>query len=129
MELPEELRAQRYCLLSTQGRVTGRRHTAELWFVPAPGGVYLMSGSGGLTSWCLNLQAEGQGVLRIGHRSWLARAAFLAPDDDQRREVLHRFHERYDPPGKDRRGPWERAAAVAHMVLIRDLNPGLSADA
>ncbi len=66
MDLPEELRTERYCYVSTQGRVTARRHTAELWFVPEEGGVYLMSGSGGLTQWCLNLQAEGQGVVRIG---------------------------------------------------------------
>jgi hypothetical protein len=121
VELPQDALSERYCLLSTQGRVTGRRHTAELWFVPAPGGVHLMSGSGGLTSWCLNLQAEEQGVLRIGARSWLARSSFLAHDDDQRRAVLEAFHERYDPPGKDRTPFWERSAVVAHMVFVREL--------
>ncbi|MDX1621326.1 MAG: nitroreductase/quinone reductase family protein [Nitriliruptorales bacterium] len=120
-ELPEELHDDRYCYLSTQGRVTGRRHTAELWFVPTEGGVYLMSGSGGLTQWCLNLQAEEQGVVRIGGRSWLGRAAFLQRDDDQREEALHLFHEKYDPPGKDRFLPWLRAATVVHMVFTREL--------
>jgi deazaflavin-dependent oxidoreductase (nitroreductase family) len=121
VELPEEVRGQRYCLLTTNGRVTGRRHTAELWFVPAPGGVHLMSGSGGLTSWCLNLQAEEQGVLRIGDHAWLARAAFLADDDPDRIAVLDRFHERYDPVGKDRRPAWQRDATVVHMVVTRQL--------
>ena len=90
MNLPAELADEKYCYLSTQGRVTGRRHTAELWFVPAEGGVYLMSGSGGLTQWCLNLQAEEQGVLRIGTRSWLARVTFLAHDDPDRYEAACR---------------------------------------
>ena len=122
MDVPEELRTERYCLLSTQGRVTGRRHTAELWFLPTEGGVYLMSGSGGLTQWCLNLQAEEQGVLRIADRSWLARSAFLAQDDDQRTAVLEGFHAKYDPPGKDRTAAWLRSAMVAQLVLTHELS-------
>ncbi len=122
-EVPSELVAERYCYLSTQGRVTGRRHTAELWFVPEVGGVYLMSGSGGLTQWCLNLQAEEQGVLRIGGRSWLARVAFLSADDPDRASALDAFHDKYDPPGKDRLEPWLRNATVVQLVFTRELTP------
>lgn len=121
LALPPDLLHSRYCYLTTSGRVTGRRHTAELWFVPAEGGVYLFSGSGGLTTWCLNLQADEQGVLRIGDRSWLVRAAFLREDDDRRAAALHAFHEKYDPEGKDRTEPWMRNAVVAHVVLVREL--------
>ena len=121
MEFPEELTDECYCVFSTGGRLTGRRHSAELWFVPAAGGVYLMSGSGGLTQWCFNLEAEQQGVVRIGGRSWLARGAFLDRDDRLRVAALEAFHARYDPPGKDRREPWRRNAAVAHLVFVREL--------
>lgn len=121
MELPEPLRAQRYCVLLTQGRVTGRRHAAELWFVPAVGGVHLMSGSGGLTQWCLNLQAEEQAVLRVGDRAWLARVAFLGSEDEQRATILAHFHAKYDPPGKDRTAAWARAAVIAHLVFTHEL--------
>lgn len=122
MNLPEELREEHYCVLSTQGRVTGRRHSAELWFVPADGGVHLMSGSGGLTSWCLNLQAEEQGVLRIRDRSWLARASVLHRDDPERLEALQAFHDKYDPPGKDRTDPWMRSATLVQLVFTRELS-------
>ena len=121
MEFPPELVDERYCLLTTLGRVTARRHTAELWFVPTEGGVYLFSGSGGLTQWFLNLQAEEQGVLRIGDRTWLGRVAFLDRDDPRRQEALEGFHDRYDPPGKDRRQPWMTNATVAHLVFVREL--------
>jgi hypothetical protein len=120
MEIPTELHDERYCLLSTQGRVTGRRHTAELWFVPSEGGVHLMSGSGGLTQWCLNLQAEEQGVLRVADRSWLGRASFLDRDDPARADALHRFHAKYDPEGKDRTVPWIRNATVVQLVLTHE---------
>jgi hypothetical protein len=120
-EVPAELQDERYCYLSTSQRVTGRRHTAELWFVPAEGGVYLFSGSGGLTTWCLNLQADDRAVLRIDGRSWLGRAAFVEEDDARREQALCAFHDKYDPPGKDRTGAWLRAAVVAHLVLVRPL--------
>jgi hypothetical protein len=121
MELPPELRDEHYCLLSTEGRVTGRRHTAELWFIPTEGGVHLMSGSGGLTQWCLNLQAEGQGVLRVADRSWLGRSSFLGRDDPHRGDALRRFHDKYDPEGKDRTQPWLRNATVVQLVLTHEL--------
>ena len=123
MDLPESLHAEHYCVLSTVGRVTGRRHSAELWFVPADGGVHLMSGSGGLTTWCLNLQAEEQGVLRIADRSWLVRAAVLHPDDPERAGALAAFHDKYDPPGKDRSEPWMRNATLMQLVFTRELDP------
>lgn len=119
--LPEDLATERYCLLTTEGRVTARRHTAELWFVPAEGGVYLMSDSGGLTQWYRNLQAEECAVLRIGKAAWLVRAAFLAQEVPERATALERFHDEYDPVGKDRRESWLRDASVAHLVAIRQL--------
>jgi hypothetical protein len=121
MDIPREFHTEHYCLLSTQGRVTGRRHTAELWFVPTEGGVHLMSGSGGLTQWCLNLQAEEQGVLRIADRSWLGRASFLDRDDPNRAGALDRFHVKYDPEEKDRTEPWLRNATVVQLVLTHEL--------
>ena len=121
MDLPAELRDLRYCYLTTHGRVTDRRHTAELWYVPHEAGVFLMSGSGGLTQWCLNLQADDQAVLRIDRQSWLARVAFLGHDDPARAEVLQRFHEKYDPEDKNRLPSWLRAATVVRLVFTRAL--------
>ena len=121
MELPEAALSHRYCLLTTRTRVSDRSHTAELWFVPAPGGAYLMSGSGGLTSWFLNLQAEEEGVLRIGDLGWQVRASFPGHADPDREVALRAFHERYDRDGKDRLVPWLRDAVVAHLVLVRQL--------
>jgi hypothetical protein len=123
VNLPVDLHDEHYCVLSTAGRVTGRRHSAELWFVPVDGGVHLMSGSGGLTTWCLNLEAEEQGVLRVGGRAWLARAAVLQRDDPDRSTALRAFHEKYDPPGKDRFEPWMRNATLVQLVFTRELDP------
>ncbi len=121
MELPESALGHRYCLLTTRTRITDRSHTAELWFVPAPGGAYLMSGSGGLTNWFLNLQAEEEGVLRIADQAWQVRASFPGREDAEREQALRAFHARYDGEGKNRLEPWLRDAVVAHLVLVRAL--------
>lgn len=121
MDLPAALRDERYCVVTTQGRITGRRHSAELWFVAEAGGCWLMSGSGGLTQWCLNLQAEEQAVLKIGARSWLARASFLREDDEDRQTVLKAFAEKYGVDDDERLAFWGRHAVVIQMVLTRRL--------
>jgi hypothetical protein len=89
--------------------------------VPADGGVHLMSARVGLTTWCMNLQAEEQGVVRIGNRSWLARASVLHRDDPERVDALAAFHAKYDPPGKDRTDPWMRNATLVQLVFTREL--------
>lgn len=120
-DLPEELRDHHDCWLTTSGRVTARRHTTELWFVPADGGVFLMSGSGGLRQWCLDLAAEEQAVLRVGDVRWQVRAALLDDDDPVRAAALGLFHDAYDLDGRDRLATWLDQAAVFRVVFLREI--------
>lgn len=120
-DLPDDLRDLDDCWLTTTGRVTARRHTTELWFVPSDGGVFLMSGSGGLRQWCLDLVAEEQAVLRIGDDRWQVRSALLADDDPVRTAALELFHAKYDRDGRDRLAAWLDQAAVFRLVLIREI--------
>ncbi len=113
----------RHCWLTTTGRITAKRHTSELWFVPADGGIFLMSGSGGLRQWCLDLESEEQGVVRIGDQRWHARSAKLE-ESPTRTAVLELFHDKYDEyDGGDRnRLPtWLEEAAVFRLVFLREV--------
>lgn len=47
-----------YGYLTTTGRVSGRRHEVEIWFAVDGQAIYLLSGSGGRSDWCLNLEAS-----------------------------------------------------------------------
>ncbi len=113
-------RVGRHCWLTTTGRVTSRRHTSELWFVPADGGVFLMSGSGGLRQWCLDLLAEEQGVVRIGDQRWHARSARV-DDPGIRAAALGLFHDKYDEGDRDRLPVWLDEAAVFRLVFTREV--------
>ncbi len=110
---------QPLCWLTTTGRVTARRHTTELRFVPADGGVFLMSGSGGLRQWCLDLVAEEQAVVRIGDHRYQARAAQVV-DPDVRAAALELFDDKYDgaPGGRGRR---DDDVNVYRLVFLREV--------
>ena len=55
--------------------------------------------------------------------AWTFHAAAVQAllDDPERAAALEAFHDKYDPPGKDRREPWLRNAVVMHMVLVREV--------
>lgn len=108
----------RSCRVTVAGRTTGRRRTTELWFVPADGGVFLMSGSGGLMQWCLDLQREEQAVLRIGDGAWQVRVAPVT-DEQVRIAALGEFHDKYDTPERDRLADWLDTAVVFRLVITR----------
>lgn len=123
LALPEDLADERHCVLTTTQRVTGRRHVVEVRFAPAEGGIYLVSGSGGLATWSLNLRSDEQAVVRIGDRSWLGRVAFLEEGDRRREEALRAFEERHGTVDRDRSDRWSPEVVVAHLVFTRELDP------
>ena len=51
--------------LTTTGRRTGQRHTIEIWFALQDDTFYLLSGSGGKSDWCRNLEANHEVTFSI----------------------------------------------------------------
>ena len=51
--------------LTTTGRRTGQRHTIEIWFALHGDTVYLLSGSGGRSDWCRNLETHPEVTFSI----------------------------------------------------------------
>jgi deazaflavin-dependent oxidoreductase (nitroreductase family) len=84
--------------LQTIGRVSGQPHEIEIWFAVDRGVVYLLSGSGGNSDWCRNLDANAAAEFtiddtvypvlgrRVDHPAEAARA---------RRAVFDKYSERY----------------------------------
>lgn len=46
---------QPVCYVTTRGRVSGRAHTIEIWYVELAGCVYLLSGYGDRADWVKNM--------------------------------------------------------------------------
>ncbi|HNK63838.1 MAG TPA: nitroreductase family deazaflavin-dependent oxidoreductase [Anaerolineales bacterium] len=72
---------EEYCYLTTRGRVTGRPHQIEIWFVVHAGALYLMSGGMDKSDWVKNLLKEPQVTLRIAGQTFPALAR-VQPDMD-----------------------------------------------
>jgi deazaflavin-dependent oxidoreductase (nitroreductase family) len=66
-----------YCYLTTRGRVTGKPHEIEIWFVVHENALYLMSGGGTNSDWVKNLLKEPQVTLRIAGQTFAALASIL----------------------------------------------------
>jgi deazaflavin-dependent oxidoreductase (nitroreductase family) len=82
-----------YCYLTTVGRVSGRPHTIEIWFVVEAGSAWLLTEPDGGTDWVRNLRREPQVRLRVGavEVDALAAVVDLPAHADVRRALADRY--------------------------------------
>jgi deazaflavin-dependent oxidoreductase (nitroreductase family) len=107
------LDAEPFCYVTTVGRVSGRRHTIEIWFSLHGGTVYLLSGGGRASDWVRNLEKMPDARVRIGGREFRGRARIVtAPDEDHlaRELVFAKYQPGY---GGDLSGWRNRALPIA----------------
>jgi deazaflavin-dependent oxidoreductase (nitroreductase family) len=101
-----------FCYLTTRGRVTGRPHTIEIWFVVMGGSAYLMAGGRDRADWVRNLMADPDVTVRVGSDSWPGQGRVVeegtAEDADARRLMLAK----YSTPGTGDLDSWGRSALV-----------------
>jgi deazaflavin-dependent oxidoreductase (nitroreductase family) len=107
--------SEEFCYLTTRGRITGRPHEIEIWFVVRDGLAYVMAGGGRNSDWVRNLMADEQVTLRVGDRSFRARAHVITGDDDSiRRQMAAKYQ------------GWEEGRALsdwAQTALIVEVAP------
>ena len=84
--MPSDPRAhatERFCYLTTTGRVSGKPHTVEIWFAFPPDApdrtVYMMSGGRGRADWVKNLRRTPSVSIRIDGDTYQARARVIEP--------------------------------------------------
>jgi deazaflavin-dependent oxidoreductase (nitroreductase family) len=120
---PADLAAEDFCYLTTTGRRSGRPHEIEIWFaVGSSGAVLLISGGRDRSDWVRNLMADPAVTLRIGARTWDARARVEpegSPDDVEARRLLV---EKYATPSDDLVS-WGRRS----LVIAIDVAPASGA--
>jgi deazaflavin-dependent oxidoreductase (nitroreductase family) len=80
--LPADLTDQDFCYLTTDGRRTGRPHTIEVWFGSRNGTLYVLSGGGDRSDWVRNLRITPKVSVRVGDRTWVARARVVEDPDE-----------------------------------------------
>jgi deazaflavin-dependent oxidoreductase (nitroreductase family) len=92
MAISSRLAAQTYCYLATVGRVTGRRHTVEMWFAADPerDRIYMLSGGRDQSDWVRNIRHDARVRVRVGSRTLTGKARWIEdePDDPLARRLL-----------------------------------------
>ena len=82
------------CYLTTTGRLSGRPHRIEIWFLEDETTVYLFSGGGERSDWVGNLRREPQVHLELpGRAPQPCRASIVEDVDiDLRRHMDAKYH-------------------------------------
>jgi deazaflavin-dependent oxidoreductase (nitroreductase family) len=86
-----------FCYLTTTGRVTGRPHEIEIWFVVVGGRFYLLSGGADSSDWVRNLRAEPRVRLRVGEQEVAATARVVDIDEAVQSRAREGLHNKYEP--------------------------------
>lgn len=87
---------EEFCYLTTRGRVTGKPHEIEIWFVVHGGVVYLMSGGGVKSDWVKNLLKDPHVTIRIAKQTFPALARVQQEKDEEiiRNKMADKYKER-----------------------------------
>lgn len=105
-----------YCYLTTRGRVTGKPHEIEIWFVVHEGVLYIMSGNMEKSDWVKNLLKEPNVSIRIAGQTFSALAALL---DDKTLENIVRLKmaNKYNEKEGNELSEWAQTALVVKFIL------------
>lgn len=116
----DALGAEEYCYLTTTGRVSGRPHTIEIWFVAHDGCAHLMAGSPD-SDWLRNLRADPAARLRIGStEAAVTGRAVDDPADPRQPGVRARMADKYGEREADGRLSRWATTAIVVEVCLRD---------
>jgi deazaflavin-dependent oxidoreductase (nitroreductase family) len=112
----QRLADEEYCYLTTIGRVSGRPHEIEIWFVVRDNSVYLLSGSHS-SDWVKNLRKEPAVTVRIAGQAFAGRAR-LVTDREEEMAARYRIAEKYQEWEEGKKlSEWARTAQVVGVDL------------
>jgi deazaflavin-dependent oxidoreductase (nitroreductase family) len=90
------LAKEEYCYLTTTGRVTGKSHQIEIWFVAQGNSVYMLSGSH-KSDWVKNLLKNPAVTVRLGKRTFPGTARIVENEQEEltvRNQIANKYKER-----------------------------------
>src|SRR5947207_515363 len=92
--MSENLAAEKYCYLTTTGRVTGELRTIEIWFALHGDRLYMLAGDGADANWVKNAVKTPQVTIRIRDQNFPAQAR-LVTDDVEATLARQLLYEKY----------------------------------
>lgn len=106
-----------FCYLTTKGRVSGRPHTIEIWFVLNEHILYMLSGGLDQADWVKNLLRDPQVAVKIKDRVLPGQGRLVkdAEEDTFARQLIAK---KYPSTDKEDLTEWYRDALPVAVELI-----------
>ena len=82
-KLLSTLRDEEYCYLTTTGRVTGKPHEIEIWFVVHDNSLYLLAGGKYESVWVKNLLKNPSVTVRIAKHTFTGMARIVTDEKEE----------------------------------------------
>lgn len=115
--LASQLAKEEYCYMTTRGRVSGRPHEIEIWFVVQDTSIYLLSGGGDKSDWVKNLLKDPNVTVRIAKHIFTG-SGHPAEDQADDSPVRYLMAEKYQEWENGRTlSEWARTALVVEIEL------------
>lgn len=113
-----------YCLLTTTGRRTGRRHEIEIWYADAGDRYYVLAGGGRGADWVANLAANPSAEVRTGlvRRAAVGRLLDGPGDAEEARLARDLVYAKYQPRYEDSLDDWRERSLPVALDLGASLN-------
>jgi deazaflavin-dependent oxidoreductase (nitroreductase family) len=83
MPTPDQLSTLKFLYLTTTGRITGTPREIEIWFVESEGKFYVLAEHLHDTQWVKNIKRDSGVSVRLGNRTFKARARVLDYNSDR----------------------------------------------
>ena len=115
----DEARDDDYCYVTTRGRVTGRPHEIEIWFVLDGATVFLLSGGGDRSDWVRNLVADPAVSVASRDVTCDATARVVEPRDRRGRTARRLVFEKYQPRDDGSLASWRARSLPVALDLER----------
>ena len=106
-----------FCYLTTKGRVSGRPHTIEIWFVLNGDTLYMLSGGLDKADWVKNILHQAEVTVKIKDRVFtgLGRVVKDAEEDTLARQLIAR---KYPSTDEEDLTEWYRDSLPVAVDLI-----------
>jgi deazaflavin-dependent oxidoreductase (nitroreductase family) len=114
---PRDLADEKFCYLTTIGRITGRPHEIEIWFALGDLGhtLYLLSGGRDRSDWVKNLRRNPEVTVRVDGERFDGQAR-IVEDEEEDGLARHLLVEKYERnPGS--LANWRRTALPVAVDL------------
>ena len=112
----QRLSDEEYCYLTTTGRVSGRPHEIEIWFVGQASSLYLLSGSHS-SDWLKNLREDPSVTVRIAGQVFSGTAR-LVREGEEEMAARYKMAEKYQEWEEGKKlSEWAKTAKVVGIEL------------